>query len=76
MSLTKEAIQLITNDSNLRAKIMLVDGKSEYTLKRWLKSNDDELTKPKYTDVISAHTGIPLKQLLDKPTTKRKAATA
>jgi hypothetical protein len=73
MSLTKSVIQTITNDSSLRAKLMLVgsdkgEGKSEYTIKRWLQNNDDELTKPKYTNVIAAHTGLTLDEILEPVT--------
>lgn len=63
--LTKEALQKITTDSNLRAKLMLVEGKSEYTIKRWIQDpENDDLTKPKYTAVISEHTKMPLEEIL------------
>ena len=65
MSLTPEALNAIKHDSDLRAKLMLVNGKSEYTIKRWIIDNDDELTKPKYTNVISEHTNLTLDQILE-----------
>lgn len=64
MALTPKAIKAIKHDSNLRAKIMLVDGKSEYTIKRWITDSNDELTKPKYTDIISLHTGLKLEDII------------
>jgi len=68
MSLSTQALEIIKHDSNLRAKLMLVEGKSEYTIKRWIESNDDELTKPKYTSIISDHTGLELAEILDQQT--------
>lgn len=65
MSLTQIAIEKIKHDSDLRAKLMLVEGKSEYTLKRWINTNDDELTKPKYTNVISEHTSLDIDEILE-----------
>ena len=65
MSLTPIAIEKIKHDSDLRAKIMLVESKSEYTVKRWITENDDELTKPKYTNVIKEHTGLELDQIIE-----------
>lgn len=68
MALTELALTKIRHDSDLRAKIMLVDSKSEYTVKRWIEGNDDELTKPKYTTVIAEHTGLELDQILEPQT--------
>lgn len=65
MSLSQIALEAIQHDSDLRAKLMLVDSKSEYTIKRWITENDDELTKPKYTNVISDHTGMALNEILE-----------
>lgn len=65
MSLTQIAIEKIKHDSDLRAKIMLVESKSEYTVKRWIITNDDELTKPKYTNVIMSHTGLTLNEIVE-----------
>lgn len=65
MALSIKALEEIRTDSNLRAKLMLVDGKSEYTVKRWIEDTEnDELTKPKYTNVIAAHTGMTLQEIL------------
>ena len=68
MALTEKALLEIKHDSNLRAKIMLVEGKSEYTIKRWVTNNNDELTKPKYTDIISSHTGLKLNDIVQLQT--------
>jgi len=68
MALTKQALGAIRADSNLRAKLMLVEGKSEYTIKRWIEGDDDNLTKPKYTSVIAMHTGMKLNQILETET--------
>ena len=64
MGLTNEAIIAIKTDSDLRAKLMLVEGKSEYTIKRWITENNSDLTKPIYTSVIAAHTGLTEEQIL------------
>lgn len=65
MGLTKNALHKIGTDSNLRAKLMLVEGKSEYTIKRWLDDNNDNLTKPKYISVIKDHTGMQEVEILE-----------
>lgn len=68
--LTDKALNEIRTDSNLRAKLMLVEGKSEYTIKRWIdpEEQNDSLTKPKYTSVIAAHTGLTEDQILKSET--------
>lgn len=58
MPITTEALEAIKRNSDLRAKLMLVEGKSEYTIKRWIIENNDNLTMAKYVDVISEHTGL------------------
>lgn len=65
--LSQKALLKIKNDSNLRAKIMLVEGKSEYTIKRWIENPEkyDFLTMPKYTSVISEHTGLSLEEIIE-----------
>lgn len=58
MPITTEALEAIKRNSDLRAKLMLVEGKSEYTIKRWIIENNDNLTMAKYVGVISEHTGL------------------
>ncbi len=65
MPLSTKAIEAIKRDSDLRAKLMLAGGRSEYTIKRYLIKNDDELTKPKYTAVIIDETGFTLEEILE-----------
>lgn len=65
MPITNKALGAITSDSNLRAKMMLVDGKSEWTIRKWSLENDDNLTMPKYTRVIEEHTGLKLSEILE-----------
>lgn len=65
MSLTKIALKAIRNDSDLRAKLMLGSGKSEYTIKRWIKENSDNLTMAKYTNIITQHTGLKESEILE-----------
>lgn len=65
MSISKKAISLITNDLKLRAKLLLVMGKGEPTLIRWLKTKSDVLTMPKYTQVISEHTGLSIDEIIE-----------
>lgn len=68
MSISKKAIAAIRRSSNLRAKLMLVDGKSEYTIKRWIEDGNDKLTMPKYTAVIAAHTKMKLEDIIQNET--------
>jgi hypothetical protein len=65
MAITKTALDAIRNDSDLRAKLMLVDSKSEYTIKRWIEDNDSKLTMPMYTSVIAEHTKMKLTEILE-----------
>lgn len=64
MNISKKALQLIKGDSDLRAKLMLVDGKSESTIARWLRIKSNQLTMPSYTKVISDHTGLSVSEIL------------
>ena len=64
MKISKEALQAIRNDSDLRAKLMLANSKSEYTIKRWIEENDAKLTMPIYTAVIMDHTKLRLNEIL------------
>ncbi|MBP7398202.1 MAG: hypothetical protein KA954_01355 [Chitinophagales bacterium] len=68
MPLTNKALEAIRTDSDLRAKLMLVDSKSEYTIKRWLEENSDNFTMPKYVIVISSHTGLSDSEILVQET--------
>jgi hypothetical protein len=65
MAINKTALDEIRNDSDLRAKLMLVDSKSEYTIKRWIEDNDSKLTMPMYTSVIAEHTKMKLTEILE-----------
>lgn len=65
MPISKRALKAIRFDSDLRAKLMLVDSKSEWTIRKWSMDNDDNLTMPKYTRVIEDHTGLELSEILE-----------
>lgn len=70
MGISEKALKAIKSDSDLRAKMMLVPGKngrgkSEYTIKRWIEENAEQLTMPKYVQVISEHTGLTEDQILE-----------
>ena len=65
MALSEKALKAIRTDSNLRAKLMLVNSKSEYTIKRWITGNSDYLTMPKYINVIAQHTGMNESEILE-----------
>ena len=65
MALSEKALKSIRTDSNLRAKLMLVNSKSEYTIKRWITGNSDNLTMPKYINVIAQHTGMNESEILE-----------
>lgn len=62
--ISKTALEAIKRSSDLRAKLMLGNSKSEYTIKRWIKNNDAKLTMPLYTRIIMDHTKMSLKQIL------------
>ena len=50
--------------SKLRMELALKIGKSWYTINRWIKDpNNDELTKPKYTEALSSVSGIPVDEI-------------
>jgi hypothetical protein len=68
MELTNKALDKISTDSNLRAKLMLVDGKSESTIARWVNVKSIQFTLPIYTSVIAEHTGLDIKDILTEPT--------
>lgn len=76
MALSEKALEAIKSDSDLRAKLMLVPdrlngkGRSEYTIKRWIMDNDDQLTKAKYLAVIKEHTGFTEEEILEVETVK------
>lgn len=65
MPVSNKAIDAIRSDSDLRARLMLVDSKSEWTIRKWAIDNDDNLTMPKYTSVIEKYTGLKLSEILE-----------
>ena len=65
MRLTEEAKKAIRHSSTIRAKIMLAGNVSEYTVKRWLEEDNDELTKPLYTNILLAETELLLESILE-----------
>ena len=67
MIISEEAKKAIRHDSNLRAKLMLAGNVSEFTINKWVKEDNDELTKPLYTNVIIEHTELTLSEVLTNP---------
>ena len=65
MKLTEKAIQAIKDAKNANAKIALALGCSVYTVDRYLKDNDDSLTKAAALAVIRKVTGLKSKEILE-----------
>jgi len=68
MKLTKKALKAI-NEPEIRMRIALDVHKSDNTIKRWIKANDDNLTKASALAVIKRETGMPECEILE-PVTK------
>lgn len=73
MKISKKALDLISRNSDIRARLMLVEhkpkengaqGVSEFTINKWIKEGDDTLTQPKYTSIISQYTGLTLSEII------------
>ncbi len=66
MKLTQAALQRITDSRTIPAKLKEVLGISRITLWRYLKENDDALTKAAALKVIREETGLPESEILDE----------
>ena len=70
MKLTKLAIQSISQHSpGIKLKLALALGCSEGSINRYLRENDDNLTKAAALDVIRKETGLTDDEILEKVTT-------
>jgi predicted transcriptional regulator len=65
MILTDKALELISPPA-IRMKIALALGVSDQTVTRYIKENNDELTKAASLQVIREETGLTDKQILQK----------
>lgn len=65
MILTDKALELI-NTPAIRMRIALALGVSDQTVCRYIKENNDELTKAAALEVIRKETGLTDKQILRK----------
>lgn len=65
MKLTHKAIEAIRNDKRARARLQLELDKSEYTINRYIETNDDNLTKAAALKVIREETGLTDAQILE-----------
>lgn len=64
MRLTKKALRAINNQT-MRLLIALALGCSEMTVRRYIKSNDENLTKQACLQVIRRETGLSDSELLE-----------
>jgi hypothetical protein len=65
MKLTKKAIDKLKTNKRARARLQLVLDKSEYTINRYIQSNDDELTKVVAMNIIREETGLSDEEILE-----------
>jgi predicted transcriptional regulator len=65
MKLSKQALKLII-DPQIRMKIAIEIGVSDQTIRRYIKDNDDELTKAAALKVIRKETGLSNKEILEE----------
>lgn len=68
--LKAEYIEKVRKDKGLMAKLMIISGKSEATLYRWLQRNDNRLTTSDVLSVIGDHFSVPYHDMVE-PVTKK-----
>lgn len=64
MRLTQKALKGI-NNPKARRRLMDVFGATEYTVSRYIRSNDDNLTKAAALTIIREETGLTDKEILE-----------
>ena len=70
MKLTKLALQSIVQHSpGIKSKLALALGCSEGSINRYIRENDDNLTKAAALEVIRQETGLKDDEILDKEPT-------
>lgn len=65
MKLTKKALEEIRTNKRLRALLALTLDKSDFTIQRYITTNDDTLTKAAALQVIREETGLSDDQILE-----------
>lgn len=63
--LKPEYIVTVRKDGALRAKLMIVTGKSMFTIYRWLATNDISLTRADVLSVICDHLKVKQSDILE-----------
>lgn len=62
MNINEGVFTVMLSDARLRAKLMLVEGRTDLTIQRWARRKSNEITKPIYSSVICEHLGITVEQ--------------
>lgn len=65
MKLTQKAIDAIKTDIKVRARLSLALDRSSFTIDKWIKTNDDKLTKAASLQVIREETGLTDAEILE-----------
>ncbi|HEY4062253.1 MAG TPA: hypothetical protein VGM30_10150 [Puia sp.] len=66
MKLTNIAIQAIARSSGIKLKLALALNCSEGSINRYIRENDDNLTKAAALEVIRKETGLTDEEILEK----------
>jgi hypothetical protein len=74
MKLSKIALQKIQDSRSLPKKLQEALGVSRVTMWKYIKGNDDELTKAAALKVIREETGLTDDQILEETETEKSAA--
>lgn len=70
MKLSKLALLVLRGDAELRDNLRKSMGVSIFTIKKWVRENDDNLTKASVLQIISRETGLSEEQLLEQEPVK------
>lgn len=66
MQLTEQALAGIRKSTRAKNRLALANDCSVYTIDRWLKDNDDSLTKAASLAVIREETGLADSEILEE----------
>ena len=66
MKLTNKAIDLIKKNTRIKNRLALALDCSGFSVERWIKINDDTLTKAIALEIISEELGLPVDEILDR----------
>lgn len=64
MVLTKKVLEILNDNPKVKTRLAAALDKSIYTIQKYIKDNDDELTKAAALDVIEEVTGMSREEIL------------